>query len=202
MTNHCVLCGYTPAADVNLHQHRGVLIFPMWRRDKGPFCRACGLTTFRDRTATTLAWTFWSVISVVLVPVTLFLNLRARRQLLGLAAPAERLEGVVTPNRAPLPPSKAVLARPMSVLSPLLLTAVLAVLFTVNWPAREHLDVVGGCVELSSSRIRDEVRFVACDQPHHAVIVDIVDDWSKCPGPNPAYAEFNYRYFCLAGRVK
>jgi hypothetical protein len=196
-----VLCGYTPTADVSLHQFRGVLILPMWRRDKGPFCRTCGLTTFRDRTATTLAWTFWSVISVVLVPVTLFLNLRARRQLTSLAPPAERAD-VITPNRAPLPPGKPVLARPMSVLSPLLLTGVLAVLFTLNWPSREPLDVVGGCVELSSSRIRDEVRFVRCDQPHHAVITDIVDDWSKCPGPDPAYAEFGYRYFCLAGRVK
>lgn len=55
--------------------HQGFLIAMRFLKQKGPFCRTCGIATVRDMSAKSL-WQGWlTLVSVIVNPLTLLWNL-------------------------------------------------------------------------------------------------------------------------------
>ncbi|NUS45566.1 MAG: hypothetical protein HOQ24_17975 [Mycobacteriaceae bacterium] len=118
------MCGGGPALDVTFRGHRGFVVLMQFVTRPGPYCRDCGLATFRATTADSLCRGWWSVLSLVVNPVTILSNLPARRR---VAALPEPLPGAPIP---PLDGGRPVLLRP-SVLGVLLLILVPALVVVV-----------------------------------------------------------------------
>ncbi|WP_369195644.1 DUF6508 domain-containing protein [Streptomyces djakartensis] len=84
----CRFCGGSPAVDVAFRAHRGLVLLLGFRRTDGPMCLTCGLAVYRALTAHTLAWGWWSPLSLFLfAPLTLVRNVLAVRKVKRLPAP-------------------------------------------------------------------------------------------------------------------
>ncbi|MBR8641670.1 hypothetical protein KEF29_25935 [Streptomyces tuirus] len=84
----CRFCGGSPAADVAFRAHRGLVVLMGFRRTDGPMCLTCGLAVYRALTTHTLAWGWWSPLSLfVFAPLTLVRNALAVRKVKRLPAP-------------------------------------------------------------------------------------------------------------------
>jgi hypothetical protein len=84
----CRFCGGSPAADVAFRAHRGLVVLMGFRRTDGPMCMTCGLAVYRALTTHTLAWGWWSPLSLfVFAPLTLVRNALAVRNVKRLPAP-------------------------------------------------------------------------------------------------------------------
>ncbi|MER7462365.1 hypothetical protein [Streptomyces sp. NPDC097981] len=101
----CRLCGALPAAQATVRGHQGMLVLMRFLRQEGPFCRDCGLATYRRMSAATLWQGWWGPLSLFITPFTLLLNLGARAGFLRLAPPT----GAILPT---LDPGKALWRRP------------------------------------------------------------------------------------------
>jgi hypothetical protein len=80
---------------------------------KGPFCRDCGLATFRDMSAKTLIQGWYGYISFVVTPITLLINLTRRGKVAHLPAPQPPPSGE---HRQPMNPGSPLLARPAALI--------------------------------------------------------------------------------------
>jgi hypothetical protein len=80
---------------------------------KGPFCRDCGLATFRDMTAKTLIQGWWGYASSIITPITVLINAVRRGKVASLPAPRPPAQG---PHRRPLDPGATLFARPTAVI--------------------------------------------------------------------------------------
>ncbi|WP_217243203.1 DUF6508 domain-containing protein [Streptomyces sp. AC555_RSS877] len=90
----CRFCGGSPAADVSFRAHRGLVILMGFRKTAGSMCLTCGLAVFRALTTHTLAWGWWSPLSLfVFGPLTLVRNLLAVRKVKRLSAPGPGMLG-------------------------------------------------------------------------------------------------------------
>lgn len=107
----CRFCGCVPAAPVTFRGHRGMIIVMQFLRQPGPFCRDCGLATFRGMTARTLVQGWWGYFSFVITPFTVLTNLVRRGKVAALPAPAPPPSGQ---HRRPMDPGAPLLARPMA----------------------------------------------------------------------------------------
>jgi hypothetical protein len=97
---------------------------------RGPFCRSCGIATFRDMQNRTLLTGWWGVISLLVLGwATPLYNLISRRRVLRLGPPV-RDPAVISPLPEPLPPGRPLWMRPGPVVALAVLT-VLATLFVV-----------------------------------------------------------------------
>ena len=190
----CVICNHVPAADVSFWRHAGLLVIVGWHRQRGPFCRGCGLAVFRDATARTLTTGWWSIISWFLAPLALLLNLRSRRAVARLATPTPH-PTAATPDRRPLDPVRPVFGRPGPWLAPAALVALVVAVTAVDIAPRQQHDVVGGCVRYTRFVWAEEPQFVDCAEPHDAVITQVADHWDACPAE---YVATGYRFYCLA----
>ncbi|MFF5981694.1 DUF6508 domain-containing protein [Streptomyces olindensis] len=84
----CRFCGGSPAVDVAFRAHRGLVVLMGFRRTDGPMCMTCGLAVYRALTTHTLAWGWWSPLSLfVFAPLTLVRNVLAVRKVKKLPAP-------------------------------------------------------------------------------------------------------------------
>ncbi|MFB6850573.1 DUF6508 domain-containing protein [Streptomyces sp. NPDC056373] len=84
----CRFCGGSPAADVAFRAHRGLVVLMGFRKTDGPMCMTCGLAVYRALTTHTLAWGWWSPLSLFLfAPLTLVRNALAVRKVKRLPAP-------------------------------------------------------------------------------------------------------------------
>ncbi|MER7405600.1 DUF6508 domain-containing protein [Streptomyces sp. NPDC000070] len=84
----CRFCGGSPAADVAFRAHRGLVVLMGFRKTDGPMCMTCGLAVYRALTTHTLAWGWWSPLSLFLfAPLTLVRNVLAVRKVKELPAP-------------------------------------------------------------------------------------------------------------------
>ncbi|MEC3918873.1 hypothetical protein VMT40_30035 [Nocardia sp. CDC160] len=87
---YCRYCGSTPAVDLDFRAHRGMVFIMQFRKLPGPYCRDCGLASFRKMTGDSLVQGWWGPISGFIAnPVTLLINLinRARLQQVGPPIP-------------------------------------------------------------------------------------------------------------------
>jgi hypothetical protein len=124
----CRFCGCVPAARVTFRGHRGMVIMMTFLSLAGPFCRDCGLSTFRRMTASTLIAGWWGYASFLITPVTVIINLVRRGKVANLPAPVPPPNG--GPSRQPMDPGAPLLARPQALIG-LALPGVVFVLFLV-----------------------------------------------------------------------
>jgi hypothetical protein len=80
---------------------------------KGPFCRDCGLSTFRSMTAKTLIQGWYGYASFIITPITVLINLARRGKVANLPQPVPPPHG---PSRQPMDPGAALLARPSAII--------------------------------------------------------------------------------------
>ncbi|WP_405704061.1 LppU/SCO3897 family protein [Streptomyces sp. NBC_00069] len=95
----CRLCGGLPAAPATVRGHQGMLVLMRFLRQEGPFCRDCGLATYRRMSADTLWQGWWGPLSFFITPVTLLMNLGARAAFLRLAPPTGGFRPALEPGR-------------------------------------------------------------------------------------------------------
>jgi hypothetical protein len=114
---YCRVCGSTPAVHVTFRGHRGMIVIMQFLRRFGPFCRDCGLATYRDMTSKSLVEGWWGPMSLFVNPITMLTNLGPRSRVALLPAP------VAGAPRRPLDPGKPMTQRPamLMVLLPLIL---------------------------------------------------------------------------------
>ncbi|GIH03209.1 hypothetical protein Rhe02_12760 [Rhizocola hellebori] len=159
---------------------------------RGPFCRDCGMTTFRDLTAETLVAGWWSVLSFFTTPFVLLLNLWGRYKVTKLAAP-QADPVYVAPNMRPLDPVKPVFARPQSWLGVAFIIA-LVTLGVIYRPGPTD-EASRGCILADRYGYDDE--FVNCDMPHDARVIAVVSDWSLCPDRTEHHFEYLAKFYCI-----
>ncbi len=103
---YCRHCGATPAAAVDIRGHRGFIVFMQFLRMSGPFCRDCGLATYRRMTLENVWLGCWGPMSMFINPLTMLINLIAYNSIAKLAPPIPGMPG------RPLDPGKPLFQRP------------------------------------------------------------------------------------------
>ncbi|WP_280271028.1 LppU/SCO3897 family protein [Nocardia wallacei] len=207
---YCAYCGATPAAHVDFRGHRGMLIVMQFLRQPGPFCRNCGLSTYRRMTVES-AWVgWWGFLSFVINPITMLINLPARSKVAALAPP------IPGSPRQPMDPGKPLLRRPAALGLLLPVAAVLTIVVGVLVSSGGDHDqlATGDCVDTRDhGAIRDakasELVKIGCSDPAaQAKIVARLDnthDTFKCRQYSEANEEFtdsdDRKYFVLCVRT-
>jgi hypothetical protein len=107
----CRFCGSVPAVATTFRGHQGMIVLMRFLRTEGPFCRDCGLGTFRHMTSRTLVQGWYGYGSFVITPITVVINLFKRNKVASLPAPQPNPYG---PSRQPMNPGPRLLARPMT----------------------------------------------------------------------------------------
>jgi hypothetical protein len=107
----CRMCGSVPAAPVKFRGHQGYLVVMRFLSSEGPFCRDCGLATFRAMTSRTLVQGWYGYASMLITPITVLINLVLRGKVASLAAPQPNPFG---PSRPPMDPGPRLLQRPLT----------------------------------------------------------------------------------------
>jgi hypothetical protein len=107
----CRFCGSVPAVSATFRGHQGMIVLMRFLRMEGPFCRDCGLGTFRHMTSRTLVQGWYGYGSFVITPITVLINLVRRNKVAKLPPPQPNPFG---PSRQPMNPGKRLLARPMT----------------------------------------------------------------------------------------
>jgi hypothetical protein len=108
----CRMCGSVPAAHATFRGHQGFVVVMRFLSLEGPFCRNCGLATFRRMTSRTLVQGWYGYASMVITPVTILINLVRRGRIARLPAPQPNPYG---PSRPPMDPGPRLLRRPMTI---------------------------------------------------------------------------------------
>ncbi|MBO2454226.1 hypothetical protein J4573_44565 [Actinomadura barringtoniae] len=110
----CRFCGCVPAAETTFRGHRGMIIMMSFLHMKGPFCRDCGLSVFRDMTAKTLIGGWWGYLSFAITPFTVLINLVRRGKVAGLGPPMPPPDG--SEHGTPADPGPPLMTRPMAII--------------------------------------------------------------------------------------
>lgn len=109
----CRFCNNVPTAQTKFRGHRGMIIMMQFRHVDGPFCRDCGMATFREMTSKTLIQGWYSYASFVITPIIVLWNIINRGKVARLAPPQPSPYGGA---RQPMNPGKRLLARPISII--------------------------------------------------------------------------------------
>jgi hypothetical protein len=113
----CRICGSGPAAPATFRAVVGAVFMHTIWTTHGPYCRDCGLHTFRRQTTKTLTGGWCSVGAIILTPIFLLMNIVARGKVANLPAPQPRTDGR---GQAPLDPGPPVFQRPGAYVYPAL----------------------------------------------------------------------------------
>ncbi len=125
----CRICGNGPAAPATFRAVVGfVFMHTMWTA-RGPYCRDCGMHTFRRQTTKSLTGGWCSIGAIALTPVFVLMNLHARGKVAGLPAPRPRPDGR---GRRPLDPGRPVHERPGAYVYPLLAALLVVAIVAAN----------------------------------------------------------------------
>ncbi|MFE7774693.1 hypothetical protein ACFU5O_12440 [Streptomyces sp. NPDC057445] len=127
-------------------------------KQRGYFCRTCGIALHREMTTKTLWQGWWGIASFVIAPVTLLANLVARARFGRMAPPANGL-------RPPLDPGKPVVRRAgtLGVFAPFLIVGVLAI--TAKLDDSANTAAVGECLRNSGTERAPDFAVVDCRSP-------------------------------------
>jgi hypothetical protein len=107
----CRMCGSVPAAKVTFRGHQGIIVFMRFLSLEGPFCRDCGLGTFRAMTARTLVQGWYGYASFIITPFVVLINVVRRSRVASLPAPHPHPYAA---SRPPMNPGPRLLERPMT----------------------------------------------------------------------------------------
>ena len=113
----CRICGSGPAAPATFRAVVGAVFMHTIWTTHGPYCRDCGLHTFRRQTTKSLTGGWCSVGAIILTPIFLLMNVAARGKIANLPAPQPRMDGR---GQAPLDPGPPVFQRPGAYVYPAL----------------------------------------------------------------------------------
>ncbi|MEU0008374.1 hypothetical protein ABZ079_30015 [Streptomyces sp. NPDC006314] len=195
-TAACQVCGASPAAQVTVRGHQGMLVIMRFLRRQGVFCRTCALATFREMQSDTLVRGWWGPLSMVITPVTLLINL-------GALSGIRRVPEPVTARwRPPLDPGKPVFKRPAGVLAlislglfglPVLAVPVVMVIgLLVGSSGSEHPTLtVGSCARNDATWPEQDLKPVDCGSSHARFRVLDPDSGSCRAGDYAAYPEYS-----------
>ncbi|MBV1852359.1 hypothetical protein [Catellatospora tritici] len=172
-TYACENCGCSPAAPMTFRGHRGMIIVMQFLKNKGVYCRDCGLAVFRTMTSRTLVQGWWGWASFIITPFILLYNLFGRLKLNKLATPVPAPEGWAG---APWSPGRPVYQRP-TIVGALVPLAVVGV-FVYAAATGGDSSKVGQCIRATTG---DSVLFVDCDTANDGVVTKVVDDEDQCP---------------------
>ena len=125
----CRICGNGPAAPATFRAVVGAVFMHTIWTTRGPFCRDCGLSTFRRQTAKSLAGGWCSVGAIILTPIFVLMNLSARGKVADLPAPQPRPDGR---GHAPLDPGAPLPSRPGAYVYPFLVLCLLVAIIASN----------------------------------------------------------------------
>ncbi|MEJ8645317.1 hypothetical protein WKI68_37125 [Streptomyces sp. MS1.HAVA.3] len=95
----CRLCGAWPAAPAIVRGHQGLVVMMRALSRTGPFCRDCGLATYRRMSSDTLWQGWWGPLSLFITPVTLLTNLAPRAAFHKLAPPTGGFRPALDPGK-------------------------------------------------------------------------------------------------------
>ncbi|MFE3194905.1 hypothetical protein ACFXHA_38275 [Nocardia sp. NPDC059240] len=139
---YCNHCGATPAIDLDFHAHRAMFVISRYRKLMGPFCRDCGLASFRKMTGDSLIQGWWGPFSAfVSNPNTLLANTINRVRLRRLPPP---IPGAPT---LPMDPGRPLWQRPaiagllVPIIAPCLVLAGMINAPTPADPQPDHRDL-------------------------------------------------------------
>ena len=128
----CRMCGSVPAAPAKFRGHQGFVVMMRFLSLDGPFCRDCGLSTFRSMTSRTLVQGWYGYASFIITPITVLMNIVRRGKVAKLPAPQPNPYG---PSRPPMDPGPRLLMRPMTIVGlgiPFALIILLIVLINLD----------------------------------------------------------------------
>ncbi len=188
-THRCEQCGCSPARQMTFRGHRGMIVVMQFLKERGVYCRTCGLALFRTMTSRTIAQGWWGYGSFLITPFVLLYNLVGRLKLRKLGEPVPALDGSST---APANPGRPVFLR-ATMLVPIALVAFVTTVAVLADPANR----IGQCVV---SQGADDVGFVDCSQPNEGVVLSVVDDKDQCPAAAVGYVE-EYTEYRSGGRT-
>ncbi|MCP3821170.1 hypothetical protein NLX86_24675 [Streptomyces sp. A3M-1-3] len=159
----CRICGSMPVSPAAVRGHQGFIVIMRFLKAEGPFCRTCGIATYRKMTADTLVQGWWGALSALITPFTLLANLFARAAFRKLPQPYGGW-------RPPLDPGKPVPLRPQGLLFliPLGLvltavTALIAVGVVVGSDSESTGFTAGDCVRNNADWPDQDLERVGCD---------------------------------------
>jgi hypothetical protein len=112
LAHECLFCGSTPAAHIAFRKVTGLALGHRVEGLSEAFCRACGLSMWREAQASTCVRGWWGVLAWARTLLVLRSNLSARRTLRRLAPAESRDPDVRTPLFEPAPPVRPVPRRP------------------------------------------------------------------------------------------
>lgn len=113
----CRICGSAPATAATFRAVVGAVFMHTIWTTHGPYCRDCGIHTFRRQMTKTLTGGWCSVGAIVLTPIFVLLNITARGKVAALSAPRPRPDGR---GHAPLDPGPPLFHRPGAYAYPVL----------------------------------------------------------------------------------
>ncbi|MET9466042.1 hypothetical protein ABZY44_14845 [Streptomyces sp. NPDC006544] len=197
----CRICGARPAAEATVRGHQGMIVLMRFLSLRGPFCRDCGLATYRRMSSDTLWQGWWGPLSLFITPVTVLVNLGPRAAFRRLGPP----EGGFRPA---LDPGRPLRRRPVALLlvAPVLLVVLgVLALIAIGLLAGDDDPLTlspGQCVR-NAGTVRDQKLVVVdCGSPRAEYRVDkLLDGDRPCvPGAylaSPEYGPGGYGLSCL-----
>ncbi|MDI1465442.1 hypothetical protein QEZ54_31185 [Catellatospora sp. KI3] len=180
-TYACENCGCSPAAPMTFRGHRGMIILMSFLKNKGVYCRDCGLAVFRSMTSRTMIQGWWGWASFVITPFILLYNLFGRLKLNKMAAPVPSPDGW---SGAPWPAGRPIYLRP-TIVGALVPLAVLG-LIVVGIATGGDSSKVGQCVRATAG---GDVTFVDCSKSNDGVVTKVVESEDQCPSDSIATVE-------------
>jgi len=150
----CRFCGSVPAVMATVRGHQGFLIMMRFLKLQGPFCRSCGIATYRDMTAKSLWQGWWGIASAIINPVTMLINLPERAKFNRLAEPVPGAPG------QPMNPGKPLFRR-AAILGLVVPISVIG-LIVVGMQGDADYASVGDCVQNKGTTSAPDVQVVDC----------------------------------------
>ncbi|WP_112247351.1 LppU/SCO3897 family protein [Kribbella monticola] len=186
----CRFCGGMPAVQATVRGHQGFLIVMRFLKLEGPFCRTCGIATYRNMTAKSLWQGWWGVGSAIINPITMLINIPTRLKFKQLPEPIPGAPG------HPMDLGKPLFQRP-AVLGFLLPIAFIALLIYGNQGSPSSASA-GDCVQNKGTVSKPDVKVVDCSSSdaEYKVLGKLSnstnsDDCEKFDGYTVAYTEQN-----------
>ncbi|MBB5872813.1 hypothetical protein F4553_006247 [Allocatelliglobosispora scoriae] len=173
----CRFCGCTPAVDATFRGHRGLIILMSFLKTEGPFCRECGIATFRTMTSRTLVQGWWGWASFLITPFILLWNLFARMKVAKLEAPRPVHD---RPHGPQLDAGRPVYLRPtiVGLLVPILVVGFVGSAIIAGINAKPE-DNIGRCVSVSGGV--ESAELVDCDERNDGKVIGVADTEAGCP---------------------
>ena len=187
-TSECILCAYSPAAEITLRREVGMVIWRRRYRIAGRYCRNCGIALFRDVQNATMISGWWGVISAPVNLGSVIANAGEYVEFRRLSEPQPPREHLATVSRTPNAVGKPLLRRAGIWVSVAAITLAAFGIYDATKPSVPTSPValyppglpydVGSCVTTKGNNVTGVVN---CTKPHFAEIVAIEGSSSFCP---------------------